>query len=47
MVLNFRIVTIAVGLFELWASKATVLFERLLPLDAMIIAYYFGAKSKD
>ncbi|MBS7609819.1 hypothetical protein KEJ19_04515 [Candidatus Bathyarchaeota archaeon] len=27
------------------ASKATVLFECLLPLDAMFIAYYFGAKS--
>ncbi|MBS7628205.1 hypothetical protein KEJ36_05325 [Candidatus Bathyarchaeota archaeon] len=45
LALIFTVGTIAIGLFELFLFKATVLFERLLPLDAMIIAYYFGSKS--
>ncbi|MEM3693017.1 MAG: hypothetical protein QXI39_03235 [Candidatus Bathyarchaeia archaeon] len=47
LALTFTLGTMAVGLLELLLTGATVLFERLLPMDAMIVAYYFGAKSKE
>lgn len=46
LALVFTLCTTAVGLLELVIAGSTTLFEKLLPLDAMIIAYYFGAKSK-
>jgi hypothetical protein len=45
LALTFTIGTIAIGLLELLLTNATVLFDRLLPMDGLIIAYYFGEKA--
>jgi hypothetical protein len=45
LALTFTIGTIAIGLLELLLTNATVLFDRLLPMDGLIIAYYFGKKA--
>jgi hypothetical protein len=45
LALTFTIGTIAVGILELILTNATVLFDRLLPMDGLIVAYYFGEKA--
>jgi hypothetical protein len=45
LALTFTIGTIAIGLLELLLTNATVLLDRLLPMDGLIIAYYFGEKA--
>jgi hypothetical protein len=45
LALTFTIGTIAIGLLELILKGATVLLDRLLPMDGLIVAYYFGEKA--
>jgi len=45
LALTFTIGTIAIGILELILKGATVLLDRLLPMDGLIIAYYFGEKA--
>jgi hypothetical protein len=45
LALIFTIGTIAIGILELILRGSTVLFDRLLPMDGLIIAYYFGEKA--
>jgi hypothetical protein len=45
LALTFTIGTIAIGLLELILKGPTVLFDRLLPMDGLIVAYYFGEKA--
>jgi hypothetical protein len=42
---TFTIGTIAIGILELILKGSTVLFDRLLPMDGLIVAYYFGEKA--
>jgi hypothetical protein len=42
---TFTIGTKAIGILELILKGSMVLFDRLLPMDGLIIAYYFGEKA--
>jgi len=45
LALIFTIGTIAIGILELILKGSTNLFDRLLPMDGLIVAYYFGEKA--